>query len=389
MNKQCAICDFDLNEVIRFENFPSGAIFIPVSEFSDFSIGEDLILSRCTNCSHLQLMNEYKQNTYDESYSYRSVHRPGNLNKAIAEELIINLNRQFGVNSPRSVLEIGANDLSFIKSLETIDKKIAVDPILSEWTTDVEGVTAYPTYIERIPSELYDEVDLVISRHNLEHLPDPGYVLRQIKASAEKTRQEKYMFVEAPDLDRLLTNNRIDQIFLDHIHYFDTNSLSNLFSRNGFLCLKVWKNSRYGGSICGLFVARPGGETSSFFRSSSDIDKRLTNAIDIFSKKCGSIRNLLEENYGNVYGFGAGHSTPFLAYHLDGRLHLLEGIIDDDPGKLNKKIKGLVPPIVSKNALKHGYKILITATDHTADIIGRLKPNIDVLGLLVEGGVAS
>lgn len=384
LNKQCAICGLDLREVIQFDNFPSGAVFIPVDEFSDFSKGEDLVLSQCTNCSHFQLMNTYKHDFYNDRYSYRSLGHQQKYNVSVSEELIRNLELYFGADHPRSVLEIGANDLTFIKSLKGVSKKIAVDPIAEKGDSNGYGITVYPTFIEDVPSELYEEVELIISRHNLEHLFDPGGLLRRIKKAAESVGQSKYVLVETPDLDKLVLNYRIDQIFLEHIHYFDRISLSNLFSQNGFSCLREWKNDRYGGSICGLFVATPNHDNFTRAQPIGDMKARFLNAVEIFFKKCEGIRNFLEDNYGTVYGFGAGHSTPFLAYHVDGRFHLLEGIVDDDPGKLNKKIKGLNPPIVNIDRLTNDNKILVTATDHTTQIINRITPNMVVSGLLVS-----
>ena len=62
---------------------------------------------------------------------------------------------------------------------------------------------------------------MLLFAHNLEHIKDPCC----IKKLVEKFSSDTVFFIEIPDADLMIKNMRFDQIFHQHYHYFNINSL--------------------------------------------------------------------------------------------------------------------------------------------------------------------
>ena len=55
-----------------------------------------------------------------------------------------------------------------------------------------------------------------------------------------------------------MKNNRFDQIFHEHVHYFNKFTLETVIHLSGFDCLEIWESQRYGGSINALISSKCG-----------------------------------------------------------------------------------------------------------------------------------
>ena len=103
-------------------------------------------------------------------------------------------------------------------------------------------------YIKEINlKKIKSKIDVVVSTHNLEHIKDPYKVLRKLVNHFD---DKTIFFVEVPDADLMIKNFRFDQIFHQHYHYFNYNSVINLTKRLG--CKIISKKINYkfwGGSL--------------------------------------------------------------------------------------------------------------------------------------------
>lgn len=380
---ECTICSNETTEILTLENFPRGAVFYPSSDFVDYEDGETLVLTQCKSCKHLQLNNHYQSCFYDSDYSFST--NPQHLKIADHQNKSVEkLEDLINSKSAEAILEIGANDLSFLNTIKFPGSKIAVDPILKSVDASSLGIEVFSQLVEDLDDELFERCDIFVSRHNLEHLKNPGELIRRVESASARSKRQKHFFVEVPDLDMLIMNSRMDNIFLEHLHYFNQESLKHLFEVNGFDCIETWKNQRYGGSVCGIFTTRgkalASGRVQNVF---TDKEGELLVSFDKFKVRCGFLREFMEKNFGNCYGYGAGHSTPFLAYHIDGRYHHFEGIFDDAPNKQGKKIRGIAAPVISPEHLQAGHSIVVTATDYTEQIVKKIGRNYNVVGFKV------
>ena len=127
-------------------------------------------------------------------------------------------------------------------------------------------------YIEEVNLNKIDSnIDAIVSTHNLEHLNDPYKVLKKfVDTYDEKTT----FFIEVPDADLMIKNLRFDQVFHQHYHYFNYNSLNNLVKRLG--CKIISKDINYkfwGGS---LMIA---------FKKNKNVKTKLINKFSSTNKK--------------------------------------------------------------------------------------------------------
>lgn len=385
IKKRCAVCNGKTELIFQFENFPSGARLYQSEDYTDFEDGQELKLAGCKSCGHLQLDNFYIRSFYDDTYSYRSSNSCLEGQSGYFLEALNQVNDLVLEHDIKSVAEIGANNLSFLRHVACASddfRKFAIDPILKSDAIEEDAISLVPSFVEDVGVEFFCDVDLIISRHNLEHIEHPSQFLEKISKAAASAGSAKYVFVELPDVESMIKNNRIDNVFLEHMHYFSQSTITTLFHKNGFSAIKLWKNERYGGSICGIFKTS---QKKVIEKTLVDVDGLRSQLIDsyrAFNQRCEQLRIFLEEHYGNCYGYGAGHSSPFLAYHIDGRFHLLEGIIDDDPNKIGKKISGIAPPIISFDSVPEDAKFLLVATDYSEQIVSKLAGRHKYVGLI-------
>lgn len=380
LNIKCAICDGDGRHLLEFNKFPRSSVFVNKNSTIKNPEPIDLVLSECIVCGHLYLNNLYDVTIYDQSYSYKTnIYESNNYSPLDFEiQTYLILEKIIHECNIKSVLEIGANDLTFLKNLKFNGKKIAVDPILK--VNDCSNIDSYSLIADDVPDSILKSCDLIISRHNLEHIQNPEYFIARAARNANKNT---LFFVEVPDAEKMIENSRFDQIFLEHLHYFTEKSLVNLFSKFGFSVLLSWKNNRYGGSLCVIFKIIP---KHSFIKNDVLLNNNFKNIIDkfqLFKNKCNYLSEQLENNRGNFYGYGAGHSTPFLSYHINYGFNLLEGIFDENYRKTFLKILGITSPIISTNLIHDNFKILITVTDHTNSITKKFDSTKNLYGLLI------
>ncbi|MCA9267294.1 MAG: methyltransferase domain-containing protein [Planctomycetales bacterium] len=82
------------------------------------------------------------------------------------------------------------------------------------------------------------EADFVCCRHTLEHIPDPFDFMRLIVESL-RGRAEPIVFVEVPDMRRVLTEGAFWDVYYEHCSYFTAGSLTRLFHAVGLEVMDV------------------------------------------------------------------------------------------------------------------------------------------------------
>ena len=226
-------------------------------------------------------------------------------------------------------------------------------------------------YIEEVNLNKIDSnIDAIVSTHNLEHLNDPYKVLKKfVDTYDEKTT----FFIEVPDADLMIKNLRFDQVFHQHYHYFNYNSLNNLVKRLG--CKIISKDINYkfwGGSLMIAFKKNKNVKTKLINKFSSTNKKIIAN-IKKFKKKLVHLNSKISKEE-NLIGYGAGQMVPSLSYHLANNFSCLEYIIDD-----NKKRAGFKYPFIQTHIKYFDKKliqnkiVLITALDGVSGISRKLK----------------
>ncbi len=325
----------------------------------------------CKNCGHIQLSKFISPELlYNNIYANRTSesYLSDNAIKYFKNFLFKTLKRK----KNEGILEIGCNDIKLINNLkDNFNILYGIDPIWKKRKTpSTKKIKVIGDYVEKVNlNKITGKINAVVSTHNLEHIDDPYKVLKRFLNKLDK---DTIFFIEVPDADLMVKNCRFDQIFHQHYHYFNLNSLENLANRLG--CRIINKSINYnfwGGS---LMVA---------FKKDKIKKIKIKNNYKSFNKKIKinylkfknhyNKMSLKFYNQKNLIGYGAGQMVPSFAYHLKSNLSFLKFIIDDNKNRQKQKYPFIEPKIkyFDKNLIDN--KVLITALDGVKSISKKLK----------------
>lgn len=191
--------------------------------------------------------------------------------------------------------------------------------------------------------------DVVVCRHVIEHLADPGSMLQQLRAGLTADRRTRVVF-ECPDLGWIVENQVPWDFFYEHVQYFSASSLRAVFGRGGFMVEAhhpvfdgqyQWLVCRPGPARAQL-PARPRG----WVRGARDLGTRTHRFLDTLRH---ALLTLAED--GPVALWGAGAKGVTLAQLIDPEGRILVGLIDINPAKQGGFAGGSGLPILGPDAL--------------------------------------
>ena len=276
------------------------------------------------------------------------------------------------------LLEIGCNDIKLIENLKNnFSYLYGIDPIWHKKKAPKgKKINVIGGYVENVNlKKVNKKIDVIVSTHNLEHINDPFDVLKKF---IDNFGEDVTFFIEVPDADLMIKNLRFDQIFHQHYHYFNMNSLQNLTRRLG--CKIISKSINYkfwGGSLMVAFKKNKN-ISKKISNNSKKINKNVISNYKRFKSRLNKLSYKLK-NEKNLIGYGAGQMVPSFSYHLNDNLSFLEYIVDDNKNRAHKKYPNLAPKIkyFNKSLIKN-KKVLITALDGVNGIGKKLnKLNVE------------
>jgi len=159
-----------------------------------------------------------------------------------AEEIFAALPR-LGVQSTDLILEVGANEGTFLRQLRDrgYQNLLGVEPSkgLADYSRQ-SGLDILDTYFDqRLAAEIRatrGPARAVICRHTLEHVPD---IFEFTRAIADVLADDGVSLIEVPDADWVVTNLFAHEIWDEHITYFRTKSLRRLLERCGLSTIEL------------------------------------------------------------------------------------------------------------------------------------------------------
>ena len=335
----CSVCA-DENLVILWDlpNFPLTEQFGYFdSNFPSF----DLKLLFCRTCGHVQLQSiiEPKFLYTPKAYVYRilnskKIHREYEFFAGFVADLNIDL-------KDSKVLELGAANFQFANFLkDSVGEYTICDPMLVDLDgTSIEGVKVIGKFAEEAFGEIKSlDPDFVFGRHFFEHIVNPKELLANLLTSSEK---RKIFCFEVPSLKHLREQSRFDAIFHDHVHYFDIDSIKHLLASLNCTLLGFRYNAlgSNGGSLLFAFE-KPADirKVEVYSNHEYTLEKvrikeketRIREEILNFQIGMKSLARQIELCDTKIYGMGAAHMLASLNYHLDGKIGLLDAILDDN-----------------------------------------------------------
>jgi len=204
------------------------------------------------------------------------------------------------------------------------------------------------------------KADVIVCRHVIEHVPNPVSMLLDLR-SALKSTKKTLVFFETPDVNWILQNEVIWDLFYEHCSYFNPSSITTAFNKAGFQINNI--HSTFGGQYMWI-EARPM-ETQPTQSSSNTAILHYTQAFSkaLNIKQSGWADRLMSlMQKGPVALWGAGAKGVTFANMIDPDHSRIDCVIDINPNKQGKFIPGTGHPIIGINHIedrKLRYAILM------------------------------
>jgi len=374
--ERCAICHGSLEAVIDLPGLPLTETYCrePVKAPSR---GIDQRLLFCPDCGHGQLETHIAPEVlYGASYKFRTsasaTARKG------TQFFLSALDAAAPGRRFKCVLDLGCNDLFLLSQLQDrADVRVGIDPVWRGREAEREdaSILLYGAGVEEVDlTSLPEKPDLVVCRHTLEHIGDPGAVLKLLMQAAAP---DALFVFEVPGFDGLISRFRFDQVFHQHLHYFSLASFTRLVRNAGAHVLAHRENIHDWGAMAVVF-ARSAPPIAIEMRALRPSLGQIARRYALFLRQMEAAGDMLADLQGApIYGYGAAQMLPVLAYHMKTDFGQLAAVLDDDPekdgiGYSNLPVKVMLPGRATRLS---EASVLITAIDNVAPIMTRLLAN--------------
>ena len=231
MRNNCRVCGnkFFEEPLLRYENMPRAAQFLPDADSLERDKGVDLEVCQCSVCGLVQLSN-------DPVPYYKEVIRAA----AFSEEMKDFRRKQFGnfiqkfSLERKKVIEIGCGRGEYLSLMQ----QFGVDAYGLEHSEESvkqclkNGLKVSEGFIQSSNYRLnFAPFDAFFILNFLEHLPDPNSTLRGIY---NNLTDDAIGLVEVPNFDMILRNKLFSEFISDHLFYFTRETLNATLRLNGF-----------------------------------------------------------------------------------------------------------------------------------------------------------
>lgn len=348
---KCPICQSPMEIVSVFDSVPvsSAQLFDTATNVQTTSMNVRV----CDNCNHVTNFNFQPSIYTADSYVTK---------KAISVSMNNNLTNiiNFLNVSNISILEIGSGSGEIANYYSEHGCNVTtVDPCITGYENT--AITHYQQFFDvSFPDNQYD---LIIARHIIEHIDNPIEFLKLCKSRLSDTGQ---VYIEVPNLDSTLMNDRIVDFFNDHVQHFSINSLNLCSALSGFTT--AYQIDLLNKSHIGIII--------------TPIKKQqITNAISRSKLAYDNILSALNIDF-TIYGAGAHASTFVGSIPIEIRKNIV-AIIDKDQRKSGKFIPGCTIPITLPKMITTSV-VVNTSVLYKSEIEQFLQNELNFTGEIVH-----
>ncbi|MDD5012081.1 MAG: methyltransferase domain-containing protein [Candidatus Nanoarchaeia archaeon] len=366
---KCRVCENDFFEkpLLRYENMPSTAQYLPDIESLERDKGIVLEVCQCSKCGLVQLNNEpvpyYKEVIRASGFSEEM--------KNFRLEQFKEFTKKYSLGN-KKIIEIGCGRgeyLSLMQNFITNSSGLEYSES-SVIQGNREGLRISKGFIEKDSDRLKNSpFDGFYILSFLEHLPNINSVLKGI---SNNLTEKAVGIIEVPNFDMILERNLFSEFARDHLFYFTEETLSSTLNRNGFEiieCKEIWQDY----IISAVVKKKIYDETnipirkkekldlSEFNNHQNKITRELTNYINQFGDKKTAI-------------WGAGHQS-FSILSLAKLEDKIRYVVDSATFKQGKYTPATHIPIVHPDTLMSNPvdSIIIMAGSYSDEVSNIIK----------------
>lgn len=267
----------------------------------------------------------------------------------------------------RTVLEVGAGrgDFSRLLAAAGAGRVVAMDPTLdpARFGEPDDRVTLAAESFGAA-SDL-SGVDAVAMRHVLEHVDDPGALLRDLRGALDG-RDDVPVLVELPEAGRILAEGAFWDVYHEHCNYLTRDVAVELFESAGFTVRAA--TLAYSGQYVHV-QALPTGTVRPMRLPYADLDRLVRAAVGFRTAARGQVASLartIEDHArsGRVVVWGSGSKGTAFLHALGPTAGLVDTVVDVNPHLAGKYVAGTGHPILAP----------ATLADEPADLVVAMNP---------------
>ena len=233
-------------------------------------------------------------------------------------------------------------------------------------------------FIRDLYSEKYADLpaDVVCCRHTLEHI-QPTREFMQMVRRVIGGRTDTLVFLEVPDMTRVLRERAFWDIYYEHCTYLTAGSLARLFRSTGFEIVELVRD--FGDQYLWITAKPVDGATRPSLPIEDDLDETLAD-VARFREECP--RDIAAWR-DRIRGYSAAGRRPVLWGAGSKAVALLtttgigpevECLVDINPHKAGKFLPGTGHPVVTPEHLRaHRPEVVVAMNPlYLEEIRGRL-----------------
>lgn len=330
----------------------------------------DISFYRCPVCTHGRI-NKLVQNDYYQKYEL--IHNvdntgvEGNYTKTLLnyyEEQFAKLNEY--VSGNEYVLDIGCGPGILLKrAMKYFEKGIGVEPssIQTKYAEEMLNIKVLTSFFDASVDIPDEGMDAFICTQVFEHLDNAR---ETAETAFRKLKKNGIGYIEVPNGQKIINENRYYDIFPQHVNYYTVLSLATLLADAGFEIIKIGES--FGGNFLAAYVKK--GESYTGFAKRRE--QHMTYIDDITG--C----------YQNIAVWGAGtKARSFISLMKE---HQPKYIFDSKPvfwgGYLCNSSIPLSKP--DKEKINECDAVIIFAVSYKDEIRRELRQNYEYRGAIIS-----
>ena len=388
----CRICDSeDLHVVLDLGIQPLANALRKIGDLSEEK-KFPLILLRCRFCTSIQLSVNVNPKLMFQNYFW--VTGTSNTAREHCQRLVFEISKY--LEDAQSVLEIGSNDGTLLNEFLKITSGqiFGIDPAMNIYQDSSDSKITVLTdfftskFATRFRSE-FGQVDLVVARNVLSHVPD----LKDVFIGIDSLLSPSGIFVvEFHEATKILSEIHYDSIYHEHTFYHSIKSMTEAQSKIGLVPFDILQSPISGGSyvLISSRISRP--PSSRLLEAIKNEEKSGVQSERAWMEFADKSRENLEEIKSflatakdkTVVAFGASARSSTLINAIGVLAHNLTAIADNNPLKWNKSSPGSQLKIDSpKSLIDENIKVVfICPFNFEEEIVEYLKRDLGWHGLV-------
>lgn len=258
---------------------------------------------------------------------------------------------------PKFVLEIGGGHGKLAKECLRLDEGLKYTIIEPNSSTKDERINYIDGFFEK--EALKDKkFDLIAHSHTFEHIYEPNKFLNECAQMLLHGGGGGVMVFILPNMQKWLENKFVNCLCFEHTLFLSEKILEFLCAKNGF---KILKKHYFGEhSIFYALKIDKSIETSKVILENEFAKNKalFEDMMSFYKEKIDTLNRLIDKSEKEIYLFGAHLFSQFLLYNglCDTKI---QGILDNDPAKWDKRLYGTKFKVFSPEILKNKNDVLL------------------------------